>query len=117
MTKNCKHSTCDGEYCRRTPKPKPLRKPIRKYSRKRQKDNRSYSTLRKEFLSEHPICEAGLKTCQGNSTQVHHKKGRVGENFLDVSTWLACCQWCHDVIELNPSLAKQLGLSESRLKQ
>lgn len=117
MTKNCKHSTCDGEYCRRTPKPKPLRKPIRKYSRKRQKDNRSYSTLRKEFLSEHPICEAGLKMCRGEATDIHHMAGRVGEDLLNTDNFLAVCRPCHLWLESHPVAAKQLGLSESRLKQ
>lgn len=116
MTKNCKHSTCEGEYCRRPPKPKPRRIPIRKYSKKRSKDNRSYSALRKEFLSEHPECEARLKMCRGEATDIHHMAGRVGDNLLDTDTWLAVCRPCHLWIEAHPEQSKELGLSESRLK-
>lgn len=90
-------------------------RPIRKFSKKRAAENRKYSTLRKQFL-EDKECEAGLEGCTGMASEVHHKKGRIGENFLDVSTWLAVCHHCHIEIETKPAMAKELGLSESRLK-
>lgn len=114
MSENCNHKTCQGEICRR-PRKKAIRKPVRKVSKKRAKDNREYDRLRKRFLEANPVCQANLQTCTVKATQVHHKKGRTGKDFLDTSTWLACCGTCHNVIELNPAMAKQLGLSESRL--
>jgi len=110
MEKSCKHPCC-GSVCRR-PRPKKLRKPIRKVSRKRVKDNKTYSELRKKFLIENETCQ--FPACQKLATDVHHAKGR-GVYFLDVKTWKALCREHHDRIELNPVLGKQLGLSESRL--
>lgn len=113
--KECKHPTCN-ETCRR-PKVKKPRQRLNPISKKQGKRLREYGKERRKFLEENPVCQAQLKTCTGQSTQVHHKKGRIGKNMLDKKTWLACCQWCHDVIELNPELAKELGLSESRLSK
>jgi hypothetical protein len=116
--RTCTHATCDGP-CRRpvkNPTPKTAkRKPIPKVSGKRAKDNRKYSVLRKEFLKANPECEARLKNCRGEATDVHHRAGRVGENLLDTETWLAVCRPCHLWIESHPVASKQLGLSESRL--
>lgn len=113
--KSCKHPTCSGE-CRRPPKPKPRRKRIARFSKKRAKQERSYTVLRKEFLEAHPECEAKLKMCRGEATDVHHMAGRVGENLLDTDSWIALCRPCHLWLESHPVAAKQLGLSESRLK-
>lgn len=96
-------------------KPKKLPKPIRQVSKKRSIENRKYSVLRKEFLTQKPQCEAKLSGCQKKSTDVHHKAGR-GDNFLNVRTWLAVCRCCHIWIEENPEKAKELNLSKSRLK-
>lgn len=112
MGSNCNHITCEGE-CRR-PKQKKLRKPVRKVSKKRAKENKKYSVLRKQFL-EDKMCEAGLEGCTGVATEVHHSRGRIGDNFLDTSTWKAVCRTCHCRIEKNVLEAKEKGLSESRL--
>jgi hypothetical protein len=115
--KPCKHPCCpDTGPCRKA-KPKPKRKPIRRHSKKRAKEERSYSALRKEFLEANPECEAKLKMCRGEATDVHHMVGRVGENLLDTDTWLAVCRPCHLWIESHPEQAKELGLSENRLKK
>jgi hypothetical protein len=113
--RNCNHATCEGP-CRRL-KQKKLRKPIRKVSRKRQRENKKYSTLRKQFLSDNPECVAELEGCTGVATEVHHSVGRVGENLLNVGTWKSVCRNCHRTIEDNPGTAKDLGLSYSRLKK
>jgi hypothetical protein len=75
-----------------------------------------YSKKRAAFLALYPICQAKLVGCTATTTDVHHKAGRVGDNYLKVSTWLAVCRNCHKFIEENPESAKELGLSESRLK-
>lgn len=115
MIKTCKHPTC-SDVCRRPPKPKPRRKRIAMFSKKRAKQERSYSVLRKEFLEANPECEAKLKMCRGEATDVHHMAGRVGDKLLDTEYWLAVCRPCHLWLESHPVAAKQLGLSESRLK-
>src|SRR5690242_114691 len=89
MSSNCKHATCEGETCRREKKVKKSYK-IRPFSKKRQQLNRTYSTLRKQFLTILPNCEARLEGCTGVATDVHHRKGR-GKNLLKVETWLPVC--------------------------
>jgi hypothetical protein len=88
---------------------------INRYSKKRAAENRIYSKRRKKFLEDKDECEAKLEGCSWASTQVHHKKGRCGDNYLDVKTWLAVCHNCHTIIEKNPEFSKELGLSENRL--
>ena len=92
-------------------------KSISPVSKKRQGEMDTYSKLREAFLVVKPRCEAKLVGCTGISTDVHHKAGRVGDNYLKVGTWLAVCRSCHRFIEDNPEAAKELGLSESRLNQ
>lgn len=90
-------------------------KSISPVSAKRRVEMDKYSTLREAFLIAKPKCEAYLVGCTGTSTDVHHKAGRVGENYLKVGTWLAVCRSCHGWIETNPEAAKELGFSQSRL--
>lgn len=112
----CSFPVFGGGYCKthqyvRKDKKK---KSIRQYSKKRTKENRKYSTLRKQFL-EGKECEARLEGCTGVATDVHHTEGRIGERFLDVITWKGLCRNCHQIVENNPALAKRLKLSKSRL--
>lgn len=106
----------DAKPLKRTPLKKAT-KPINKVSRKRKEENSVYLKLREVFLKEHNICEAGLE-CKPKtiSSDVHHKKGRAGHLFLDVTHWLAVCRKCHDWINTNSAKAIELGLSESRNK-
>jgi len=90
-------------------------KSISPVSKKRQGEMDKYALLRDAFITAKPRCEAKLVGCTGISTDVHHKAGRVGENYLKVGTWLSVCRNCHSWIEQNPLEAKELGFSESRL--
>lgn len=90
-------------------------KSIAPVSKKRQVAMDEYSKKRLAFLALHPSCQAKLVSCTGKATDVHHKAGRVGDNYLNMNTWLAACRSCHSWIETNPVEAKELGLSESRL--
>jgi len=90
-------------------------KSISPVSKKRQGEMDTYGRLRDAFITAKPRCEAKLVGCTGISTDVHHKAGRVGENYLKIGTWLAVCRSCHSWIETNPEAAKELNLSESRL--
>jgi hypothetical protein len=74
-----------------------------------------YSKKRLAFLALYNNCQAKLVGCTGKATDVHHKAGRVSENYLNIQTWLAVCRQCHTWIETNPLEAKELGFSESRL--
>jgi hypothetical protein len=90
-------------------------KSISPVSKKRQGEMDTYGRLRDAFITAKPRCEAKLVGCTGISTDVHHKAGRVGENYLKIGTWLAVCRSCHSWIETNPEAAKELNFSESRL--
>ena len=92
-------------------------KSISPVSAKRRGEMDKYSQLREAFLVAKPHCEAKLQGCTGKSTDVHHKAGRVGDNYLKVGTWLALCRNCHSWIELNSEEAKELGFSQSRLNE
>ena len=84
-------------------------------SKGRKVDMDEYSKRRIAFLALQNRCQAKLSFCTSKSTDVHHKKGRVGDNYLNISTWLAVCRNCHTWIENNPTESKLLGFSEQRL--
>lgn len=90
-------------------------KPIRRYSPKRQKENRTYSTLRKQYLQVNDTCQALLSGCSLAATDIHHKAGRISNQLNNTSDWLAVCRCCHNWIESHPREAKEKGLSKSRL--
>ena len=92
------------------------RKPIARRSPKRAKQERDYMKERKTFLLSSPSCQAHLiNICTKHSTDVHHKKGRIGQLLTDTKFFLAVCRPCHDWIELNPKEAKELGYSINRI--
>lgn len=90
-------------------------KSIPPISVKRKVEMDEYGKKRTAFLALHNQCQAKLSNCTGTSTDVHHKNGRIGDNYLNISTWMAVCRTCHNWIELNPEDAKTLGFSNSRL--
>lgn len=105
----------DGKF---TPDHKPEKKekakpkPIPTMSEKRKKDNKVYLTLNKVYLESHPVCEARLSACTGQSEEVHHKysgKDR-GKHYLDINTWLAVCGECHRYIHKNPKETREKKL-------
>ena len=88
---------------------------IKKYSNKMAKTNASYAKLRKEYLSNHPVCHAKIHQCTIRATDVDHKQGR-GIHHLNVNTWLPVCRNCHMWIEENPTESYELGYSTLRSK-
>ena len=85
-------------------------KPINKISNKRKKENNLYSSLRKQFLKDNPLCAV-----TGNkATEVHHMAGRIGKLLTDVRYFLPVCRFAHREIELNPIWAKENGYSLNR---
>jgi hypothetical protein len=86
------------------------RKPIRRVSKKHAAELRTYSELRKQFLTDRPYCEARL--CKGSlATEIHHMAKR-GKNLNNVATWLPVCRCCHVYIEEHKSWARANGLLE-----
>ena len=90
-------------------------KTISRVSSKREKADYLYSIARKNYLENKPMCEARLPGCGLNATDIHHKKGRTGGNYLDMTNFLAVCRSCHNIIEENVQMAKEAGFSKNRL--
>ena len=97
-------------------------KPTKRYkiphrSPQRAKEERLYLKLNREFLIEHPSCQAQIPgQCTYQSSEVHHKKGRVGKLLTDVTNFLAVCHNCHEWIENHTIEAQELGFSINKIK-
>lgn len=98
----------------RAPKKAP-KKPIAKVSKKRAKENRQYTPIKKKFLTDNPICQAQLESCTGTTTDLHHAAGRTGKQLLKVDDFIAVCRSCHDKIEAEDKAARETGLKKTRL--
>jgi hypothetical protein len=90
------------------------RKAINKMSTSLAQQNKIYYAVGKVFLANHPKCQANCKGCKIYSTEIHHKRGRIGKLLTDIRFFLAVCERCHKWIENNPKAAKALGFSEDR---
>ena len=95
-------------HCFRSPRPKKKGKGIPAMSEKRKVEIRVYTQLRKKFLKQNPMCEAGAFGCTKRATQIHHTKKR-GKNYLNVETWMPTCAHCHRWIEDHKDQARELG--------
>ena len=114
--KLCKQCSSNTGVAKLSIKPTAKSKPILVRSQKRSKEDRLYSGKRVIFLQENPMCQAHLPgICTKHATEVHHKKGRIGELLLNILFWLGVCHACHEWIELNREAAIEMGLSVSRL--
>ena len=98
------------------PKPQ-LKKSIKQKSKKRIAEDLVYSQLRLLFLTKNPSCEARLKNCTLNATDIHHTfwGQHRGDTFLKVNTWKAVCRTCHAIIHdvLPAEEAIALGLKNN----
>jgi hypothetical protein len=79
---------------------------IRPMSDRRRREAKEYAEKRAAFLAQRPTCE---KCTRRLSTDVHHKAGRYGGNYLRVETWASLCRQCHDGIHAHPGEARRTG--------
>jgi len=91
------------------------RSPLRKRSKKRNKQEVEYSKLRLSYLESHPFCKTGLPKCTVKATDIHHIKGRTDEDLLDTTEWISVCRSCHIWIETHPIEATELGFRKSKM--
>jgi hypothetical protein len=97
-------------------KPTTKAKPIAPRSQKRSKEERLYSAKRVLFLLDFPMCQANIQgVCKGQASEVHHKKGRIGNDLLDETNWLALCHNCHEYVERERTWAMEKGYSIKRI--
>ena len=114
--KLCKQCSSNTGVAKLSIKPTAKSKPIPVRSQKRSKEERLYSGKRVIFLQENPMCQAHLPgICTKHATEVHHKKGRIGELLLNILFWLGVCHACHEWIENNRAEAMELGFSIKRI--
>lgn len=114
----CQVKTCRnyGRYCRlHLQDVVKEKKPIVKMSNDRKAMEKEYQKLRKEFLRQNPFCS--VKGCGQPATDIHHSKGRVGSDLLDVKNFVALCRKHHQYFEIRPLEAKEKGISKSRLQK
>jgi hypothetical protein len=93
-------------------KPKPSK--IKPRSDKRAKQEREYLKMLPKFFEENPICQ--VNGCNLESSQCHHKKGRLGALLTNKKYFMAVCAEHHEKIETQPNWAKANGYSLSRLQ-
>lgn len=87
---------------------KPRSMGMPKQSKKQRERALKYAKVREPYLAEHQICE--VRGCNRKSTNVHHKKGRIGELLFDTEFFMACCHICHpNKIHNNVAWAKENG--------
>ena len=82
-------------------------------STKRAKEESEYLQLNKIFLKkpENKYCPVAKHLKLGNvlTSEVHHKKGRIGKLLLYVPYWLAVSSEGHKWIHANPEESYKLG--------
>jgi len=95
----------------RASKPK-ARKPVRKVSKKRQRENRQYARAKREWKA----FLVGLncwycRNCGGKpSDSPHHFRGRAGKLFTYHGFFVPLCADCHDKVHHEQDWARQRGL-------
>jgi hypothetical protein len=110
--KYCKYCT----YILIPPKQTVTKTVINRVSDKKKQKDVEYSKLRKLYLESHPFCEANLPgICTAEATDIHHKSGKIGDDYLDVTNFISLCRACHVWVENHPIEAKELGFSKNRL--
>lgn len=88
---------------------KRLKVRIRPVSKARSKQVKLYSKLRKIHLIEVPVCEV----CKSRAaSEIHHKRGRIGELLNDRTHFLSTCEVCHRLIHKAPKWAAEKGYIE-----
>lgn len=83
------------------------KRPIRRVSRVRGKQLREYAKARAIYMHQHSLCE--ILGCSVWSSQLHHRKGRVGKMLNDKRYWMALCWSHHSKIHDNPRWAMDHG--------
>ena len=87
---------------------------IKSVSDKKLVELKEYRKKRDAFMKG-KLCE--FPECKDKATDLHHAKGRTGSLLTDERYFKALCRTHHMYIEQKPELAKELGLSMSRLEQ
>ena len=93
------------------------RKPIPKFSKKREKENSEYTIKRLQFLAQPENLRCFIEGCNNKADTIEHSAGRIGKNFLDVTTWRPCCNFHNLELERNSELSEKYQVSKISGKQ
>jgi len=85
------------------------RTPLRKVSKKRAKELKTYDFLRVAFLTSRKFCEIVGPHCTRKSTEIHHVNGRNSDRLLNTTWWTPACRSCHSFLHDNPKYARDAG--------
>jgi len=96
------------------------KKPIRRVSSKLAVQLEQYFKARLEFLAANPICKVWMDENPSRlsfheyggaprSTDIHHRRGRVGKMLLDTRYWMAVSRTAHQRIHQFPKWAREKG--------
>lgn len=99
-------STCAFERHKAEGKPKNKTKFIAPVSKKLASRLQVYRIRRDAFMKQNTICQC--TGCATPSQDLHHMSGRLGNNLIDESTFMAVCRKCHIWIHENPKQARAL---------
>ena len=88
---------------------------IKSVSDKKLVELKEYRKKRDAFMRANKVCQ--FPECKELATDLHHAKGRVGALLTDERYFKALCRSHHRWIEENPTDAKSMGLSASRLEE
>ncbi|WP_241287566.1 hypothetical protein [Chryseobacterium indologenes] len=91
--------------------------PIRKVSKKREKESRQYTIKRLQFLAQPGNQRCFIEGCNNRADTIEHTAGRWGKNYLDESTWKPCCNFHNLELERNSELSEKYQLSKISGKQ
>jgi hypothetical protein len=98
-------------------------------SKKTAKKMGRYSRAKKKLREkpENQVCAIALipdkpkkvieifKGCQFHSSDYDHNAGRTGDKLIPTEDGNHLCRHCHTILNDNPALAAELGLSATRL--
>lgn len=86
------------------------RKPIRRISSARAKQNAEYAKLKREWNKEHQrlCCVIGCPYVASKSP--HHSRGRRGRLLCAVEYWKRICDFHHKMVHQHPHWARKLEL-------
>lgn len=96
---------------------KDIGKPIPKVSAKRKIENREYTIKRLQFLAQPENLKCFIEGCNSKADTIEHSHGRIGKNFLDVTTWRPCCNYHNLELERNSELSEKYQISKISGKQ
>lgn len=93
------------------------KKPIARFSEKRQKLQVKYNKLVKEMLADNKMCEIKSPDCTGVAEGLHHIEKRSARNLLDKTKLKRSCNYCNTFVENNVSWAEKKGFIISKHKK